>query len=142
MADGADRKPESRLSAHGRRLTTPRRAVLEALARAPGPLTIEEVWEAVPDVGRATVFRTVKLLLELGLICRVVLENGSVRYVTATPDHHHHLICSSCGTVEEFQHAAIDDAIRALAEAAGFDLSGHAVELYGRCRRCQAAPAS
>lgn len=134
-----DRSPASQLAASGRRLTTPRRAVLDALGRAGGPLTIEEIWEAVPDVGRATVFRTVKLLLELGLICRVVLENGSVRYVPATPDHHHHFICSACGAVEEFQHPPIDEAIRALAESAGFELSGHAVELYGRCRRCRAA---
>ncbi len=134
-----DPSPASQLAASGRRLTTPRKAVLDALGRAGGPLTIEEIWEAVPDVGRATVFRTVKLLLELGLICRVVLENGSVRYVPATPDHHHHFICSGCGAVEEFQHPPIDEAIRTLAESAGFELSGHAVELYGRCRHCRAA---
>jgi len=129
--------PAAQLAASGRRLTTPRRAVLDALSRAGGPLTIEEIWEAVPDVGRATVFRTVKLLLELGLICRVVLENGSVRYVPATPDHHHHFICNACGAVEEFQPPPIDEAIRALADASGFELSGHALELYGRCRRCR-----
>nr|BAL58088.1 Fe2+/Zn2+ uptake regulation proteins [uncultured prokaryote] len=111
--------------------------MLDALGRAEGPLTIEEIWEAVPDVGRATVFRTVKLLLDLGLICRVVLENGSVRYVRATPDHHHHFICGRCGSVEEFQHPPLDDTIRALAEAAGFRLTGHAVELYGVCPRCR-----
>jgi len=131
---------ERELAAHGHRLTTSRRAVLEALERAESPLTIEEIWESVPDVGRATVFRTVKLLLELGLICRVVLENGSIRYVPATPEHHHHFICNRCGTVEEFQEPAVDEAIRELAVRAGFRLSGHTLELFGVCSRCEARP--
>ena len=128
---------ERELAAHGHRLTTSRRAVLEALERADGPLTIEEIWESVPDVGRATVFRTVKLLLELGLICRVVLENGSVRYVPAAPEHHHHFICNECGAVDEFQNAQLDETIRAIADRQHFLLSGHTLELYGVCARCR-----
>ncbi|MCZ7578351.1 MAG: transcriptional repressor [Dehalococcoidia bacterium] len=69
-----------RLETIGFRSTAPRRAVLQAIERAPGPFTVEDLLGELPGVGRATVFRTIKLLQELDLLCRVPLEDGSVRY--------------------------------------------------------------
>lgn len=127
---------EALLETEGHRITATRRAILKAIASAESPLTIEEIGDRVPDIGRATVFRTVKLLTELGVICRVVLENRGIRYVLSTSSHHHHLICSECGSVTEFSSPQLDQAIQEEAEAAGFELSGHTVELYGKCKRC------
>lgn len=120
----------------GHRLTGPRRAVLDAIANAPAPFTAEELCSALPEVGRATVFRTVKLLQELDLVCRVPLEDGSVRYQLSRGEHHHHLVCRECGSVSEFNDPRIDELILANATAAGFALDGHSVELYGRCGAC------
>lgn len=121
----------------GHRLTEPRRNVLGALEREQ-PCSIEELCLALPDVGRATVFRTVKLLQELEIVCRVPLEDGTVRYQIAEGGHHHHLVCRVCGSVTEFADTALDRRIDGQAEAAGFALEGHSVELYGVCGRCGA----
>ncbi len=127
---------EALLEGEGHRLTSTRRAILRTIAGAATPLTIEEIGDQVPDIGRATVFRTVKLLHELGAICRVTLENHGIRYVVSTSSHHHHLVCSSCGSVQEFASPQLDQAIHEEAEALAFELSSHTVELYGTCKDC------
>ena len=126
----------SRLADTGLRLTGPRLAVLDAIAALPGPFTIEELTAATPEVGRATVFRTVKLLQEADVVCRMLLEDGGVRYEVSTRGHHHHLICSDCGNVEEFSNSELDALISSDARARGFTLGGHSLELYGRCAAC------
>ncbi len=125
-----------RLETIGFRSTAPRRAVLEAIERAPGPFTVEDLLGQVPAVGRATVFRTIKLLQELDLLCRVPLEDGSVRYQLSEGTHHHHLVCRSCGGFTEFTDPEIDARIHEQATLHGFQLQGHSLELYGLCARC------
>lgn len=132
-----------RLASTGRRLTTSRRAILEAATSFGGPFTIEDLSAALPGVGRATVFRTVKLLQENDLLCRVVMEDGGVRYQVSTGAHHHHLICGVCQGVQEFADPALDVLIQENARRSAFQLDGHSLELYGRCRRCaSSSPAS
>ena len=127
-----------RLEDTGYRLTAPRRAVLDAIAGSNRPFTIEELSERLPDIGRATVFRTIKLLQELDIVCRVPLEDGGIRYERSRSGrHHHHLICSECGSVTEFSDPILDEAIEQNAETASFELDGHSTELYGRCAPCQ-----
>ena len=87
--------------------------------------------ERLPNIGRATVFRTVKLLHELDIVCRVPLEDGGVRYEhSRSGRHHHHLICSECGSVTEFSDPTLDAAIEQNATSAGFELDSHSAELY------------
>ncbi len=126
----------TRLQGVGHRVTGPRRAVLEAIAASLSPFTVEDICAAAPDVGRATVFRTMKILQELELVCRVPLEDGSVRYQLSRGGHHHHLICSECGAVSEFSDPHLDSLIRQNAQTEGFQLDGHSLELYGRCAAC------
>lgn len=126
-----------RLEDIGFRSTAPRRAVLTAIEGATGPFTVEELLEEVPSVGRATVFRTVKLLQELDLVCRVPLEDGGVRYQLSEGGHHHHLVCRNCGSVTEFTDLEMDSRIQEQARSQGFALQGHSLELYGLCRNCR-----
>ena len=133
-------RPDStdRLEDTGYRLTAPRRAVLDAIARTNRPFTIEELNDRLPNIGRATVFRTIKLLQELDIVCRVPLEDGGIRYERSrSGHHHHHLICSECGSVTEFSDPTLDEAIEQNAEAASFELDSHSTELYGCCDRCR-----
>jgi Fur family ferric uptake transcriptional regulator len=124
----------------GYRATTPRRAVLEAISvTASEPFTAEELALAVPQVGRATIFRTIRLLQELDLVCRVPLEDGSVRYQLSRSEHHHHLVCRVCGAVAEFSDPELDALIQRQADASRFTLDGHSIELYGRCENCREA---
>ena len=132
----------ARLAADGHRLTGPRRAVVRAMAEQGAPFTVDEITAAVPGVGRATVFRTVRLLQDADLVCRLVLEDGGIRYALSDSEHHHHLICSQCGAVSEFGDAGLDALIAANAREAGFALAGHSLELYGVCRRCAAVAAN
>lgn len=127
----------SRLETIGFRSTAPRRAVLHAIESARGPFTVEDLLAEVPGVGRATVFRTIKLLQELDMMCRVPLEDGTARYQVSEGDHHHHLVCRTCGSLTEFSDPEIDARIAEQARAQGFALQGHSLELYGLCRACR-----
>jgi Fe2+ or Zn2+ uptake regulation protein len=126
----------ARLETIGFRSTAPRRAVLRAIEEAAAPFTVEDLLAALPNVGRATVFRTIKLLQELELLCRVPLEDGGVRYELSEGGHHHHLVCRGCGRFTEFTDLELDARIQERARAFGFALEGHAVELYGLCQDC------
>jgi Fur family ferric uptake transcriptional regulator len=126
-----------RLETVGVRSTAPRRAVLDAIQESSGPFTIEDLLAETPAVGRATVFRTIKLLQELDLVCRVALEDGSIRYQLSDGGHHHHLVCRNCGSFTEFSDLEIDARIQEQANAHEFSLQGHSVELYGLCKQCR-----
>ena len=126
-----------RLAQSGYRVTGTRREVLRAITGWEGPFTIEELALALPGVGRATVYRTVKVLQEADVVCRMTLEDGSIRYGLSQGDHHHHLICSACGGITEFGDPDIDAAIARDADRLGFDLAGHSLELYGLCVNCR-----
>ena len=126
-----------RLGTIGFRSTAPRRAVLHAIQDSPGPFTVEDLLSGTHSVGRATVFRTIKLLQELDLVCRVPLEDGSVRYQLSDGGHHHHLVCRNCGSFTEFSDLEIDAHIQEQASNHGFALQSHSLELYGLCRECQ-----
>jgi Fur family ferric uptake transcriptional regulator len=129
------------LAGDGRRITSPRRLVVEAMTQTKRPFTIEELAAALPGVGRATVFRTVRLLVDNNVVCRVVIEDGTVRYqLSSSTTHHHHLVCSQCGNVEEFVDEKVDKLIESNASTRGFRLASHAMELYGLCATCAAVP--
>ncbi|MGE3074359.1 MAG: Fur family transcriptional regulator [Dehalococcoidia bacterium] len=126
-----------RLETIGFRSTAPRRAVLDAIQESSGPFTVEDLLAETPSVGRATVFRTIKLLQELDLVCRVPLEDGSVRYQLSEGGHHHHLVCRNCGSFTEFSDLEMDARIQEQANAHEFALQGHSLELYGLCKKCR-----
>ena len=128
-----------RLEDIGFRSTAPRRAVLNAIQGSAAPFTVEDLLGDLPEVGRATVFLTIKLLQELDLLCRVPLEDGTVRYRLSESGHHHHLVCRNCGLVTEFEDLEIDARIQEQANHQRFALQGHSLELYGLCGGCQAS---
>ncbi len=130
----------------GLRRTRPRQALVAQVAawgREGVDFTADGLWRAVrrqaPDVGRATVFRTIETLTSLGLLDRISFADGAERYHASVPGaHHHHLTCDICHRVVNIEVCVPDDKLRDVARRAGFTLSGHQVELFGRCARCQA----
>ena len=91
-------------------------------------------------VGRATVFRTLDLLVDLGALSRIHgIEAGvrCVRYTPCAPAHHHHLVCQACGRVDELGAKAVERQIAAAARDRGFQLIGHTVEIVGICPECR-----
>lgn len=109
----------------------------------PGPFSagqlLERLARKAPEVGRATVFRTLQLLCEARLLERVQLPNGQEAYVAGhARGHHHHLFCTSCGQVQELDRCAVEAVAARLAEERGFVAQRHTFEIYGLCPRCQA----
>lgn len=129
----------SLLAANGYRLTTGRRAVVDAILAGNDLFSIADMQRLVPGIGRATVFRTMKLLVDLDLVCRVRLEDGSPRYRLriAPQQHHHHLVCTNCGNVEDFSDCRVDTVSKTLARRTNYDIQGHRLELYGLCPACR-----
>ena len=128
-----------RLELRGHRITTSRMRVLEALLDAPAHFTVDDVLRQASDVGRATVFRTMKLLQDLNVVCRVMMENGSLHYRLSTRGHHHHLVCRSCGQVADFANCDVSSLIDQLARSTDYQIEGHWLEVYGRCAACRAS---
>jgi len=129
---------DSLLTANGHRLTSSRRAVVEAVLAGDDLFSVAGVQSLVPRIGRATVFRTVKLLVELDLVCRVRLEDGSLRYrLRVDSRHHHHLVCTGCGSVEDFSECDLDAMSKTLAGRTKYEIQGHRLELYGLCPQCR-----
>ncbi len=98
----------------------------------------EEVaqWVRGVGVGRATVYRTLRLLQDEGLLCRVLLEGGDLHYRLTERGHHHHITCTGCGAVRDFSDQEIGGVMEDIARREGYSLRGHWIEIYGRCAVC------
>ena len=120
----------------GCRVTEPRREVARLLASKRGSFSAESVHRELPDVGRATVYRTLKLLSDAGVLCKTTLPDGSPRYSFDHSWHHHHLICSSCGRVEEFRSSRLERLLCEMAAEIPGQVLGHRVELFVNCAPC------
>ena len=132
---------EQALQERGYRLTAARRAILAALADAGGHVTADELAAAVhrvaPRVGRMTVYRTLDLLGELGLLRPVYQGTGAAHYVLLLDGHHHHLVCSRCRRVIEFDECALAELAETVGRRYGFAVEGHLLEFYGHCSECK-----
>jgi Fur family ferric uptake transcriptional regulator len=129
------------LTRRGYRLTAARRAILATLVESGGHLTADELVDRtrqrMTSIGRMTVYRTLDLLCQLGLLRPVYQGTGAAHYILLDDGHHHHLICSRCGQVTEFDECALGDLPARLATQFNFRVRGHLVELYGICGRCE-----
>ncbi len=129
------------LGEKGYRDTAPRRAIVQAVAQTERHFTAEDLRAQLPEVGRATIYRSLKLLLDAGVVCRVLLEDGNLHYQLSHRGHHHHLLCVECGASEDLTGCDIEDQLKTVAAAHEFQVSGHWLEIYGRCLNC-AIPAA
>jgi len=114
--------------------------IAQKFFEAEGHLNFAQLYERVrahdPAVGQATVYRTLKLLVESGLANSSRFGGTSALYESAVGDEHHdHLICSECGLIIEFCDEEIEARQVAVASSFGFDIHEHTMELYGRCNR-------
>jgi Fur family transcriptional regulator, ferric uptake regulator len=126
-----------RIELRGHRVTTARRRVIDAVLAQPSHFTVEDVLRRTRRVGRATVFRTMRLLLDLNILCRVMLDGGSLHYRVSSRGHHHHLVCTECGRVEDFTKCDVEPLVRELAKAMDYEIDAHWLEVYGRCHACR-----
>lgn len=131
----------------GLKVTNQRLVVLQVLAEhRDRHMTAEEIYDLVridfPEIGIATVYRTVQLLLEMQLVDRIELNDGCVRYemghqfAEGAKHYHHHLICRECGRIIPFDDDLLDDLERHIEETLGFRVLDHELKVYGECKDC------
>lgn len=123
------------------KVTYQRQAILEVLAVGRQHFTAQEVFERVhhrfPEIGFATVYRFLRKLTEYKFVSEVRMGGLPARYELAPARHHDHMSCVECGKIVEFENYAIENLQEKVAEELGFELTGHVLELYGRCSECQ-----
>ena len=128
------------------KLTPQRQTILQAFVdHQDQHLSAEDVYgivrEKSPDIGLATVYRTLELLNELEVLQKMDFGDGRSRYEINednTPHQHHHLICLSCGKVKEFEDDLLETLETAIARKSNFQIMDHQLKFYGYCQECQA----
>ena len=143
MASELDRIALTRLRRDKQRYTDNRRQLVEVLAEAPAPLTIPEILGRRDELAQSSVYRNLSVLERAGVVQKIVTTDEWARYELAEDltEHHHHLICSVCGTVRDFTVStglenSINDALTRVAKQAGFQLDHHRLDLVGLCGDC------
>lgn len=130
---------------HGIHCTEQRKQVWQFFSTHPHGLTISEAVEKLKTcgIGQATVYRTVELFVELGLLTRTQDHMGKTRYTAICPGHCHALICRECHAVVEFDDCDISVLEKLLVAKTGYQIEGHHLEIYGMCPVCASkAPAT
>jgi Fur family transcriptional regulator, ferric uptake regulator len=133
----------TRLRDVGQRLTANREVLLETLTSAPRPLTIPEILDERPGLAQSSVYRNLVVLEEAGVVHRVVGADEFARWELAEDlaGHHHHLICATCGRVEDVPASAglersVAAAAAAITRTTGFRTQHHRLDLVGVCATC------
>ncbi len=125
----------------GYRRTAPRRALAGLIAENAGHFTAERlVDESIRrrlGVDRATVFRSLDILADLGIVERLDLPSGEHTFVACAPEHHHHVVCSSCGRSTGVEDGGLERVASAIGAASGYRIDTHRLELFGTCPECQ-----
>nr|WP_269466100.1 Fur family transcriptional regulator [Geosporobacter ferrireducens] len=136
---------KDQLKEKGYKLTPQRRATLDTIIENQGKhLSTEEIYDMVkekcPEIGLATVYRTLQLLDELDVISKINFDDGCSRYELNThqDDHqHHHLICLKCGNVIEVEVDLMDALEDEIEKNYDFEISDHKVKFFGYCSKCK-----
>ena len=142
-----EEKVKDLLREKGLKVTSQRLMVLNILsAHGDEHLTVEEIYdlakEESPEIGLATIYRTVQVLLELHVIEKVTFDDGFARYElngeeTGSGHRHHHAICTQCGKVYSLETDLLDTLEKQEFESLGFEVTDHEVKLYGLCSACR-----
>ena len=142
-----EEKLKDLLREKGLKVTSQRLMVLNILsAHGDEHLTVEEIYdlakEESPEIGLATIYRTVQVLLELHVIEKVTFDDGFARYElngeeTGSGHRHHHAICTQCGKVYSLETDLLDTLEKQVFESLGFEVTDHEVKLYGLCSACR-----
>ena len=126
----------------GLKSTRQRDVILDAFLASERHLSIEELYLKLrskhPNIGYATVYRTLKLFAESGIAREIQFGDGQTRYEhVAEGEHHDHLVCTRCGAITEFRNDTIEKLQDEIAASYGFIIETHKMELYGQCAKCR-----
>ena len=127
------------LQKRGHKLTEPRRRIIETLYSQQRAFTALELHQQVADrgVSLASVYRTLELLVALGLAETATRTGDEQHYVACSPEHHHHVICTGCGRVADVTECLLESFETFVGEQTGFTIESHMVEFRGMCAACK-----
>jgi len=145
MRDDLHAAAEARLGDRRQRYTANRRAIIDALAAQTSPVTLPELLTARPGLSQSSTYRNLAMLEEAAVVRRIVSGGEHAHYELAEDltEHHHHLVCTGCGAIEDVVlepglERRLDAAFARAATDRGFETDGHAIDIYGRCASCAA----
>ena len=135
---------------HASRWTVPREAILEYLSRSSKHMSAKEIYASLnksyPGMGLTTVYRTLDLLARMGLITKLILNDGQSRYELKSSEkeeHHHHLVCTKCGKIIDYSEF-LDEELNLikkteerLTKKYNFKILDHNIEFLGTCQKCK-----
>ena len=125
----------------GQRSTRQRRAVVSIMSEAPNFRSAADIHKSLTErgdkVGLTTVYRTLQSLAEMDIVDVLHNASGEALYRLCGDHHHHHLVCTDCGSTVEVAGGPVEQWAHSLAEEHGFNLTGHTAEVFGLCRDCQ-----
>lgn len=132
----------ARLRRGSRKITGPRKAILDLLRKQAHPLTNREILAAMPEnqCDLATIYRAMHLLVELGMVKQYDFGDGIARFELvgeAGEAHHHHLVCTRCAQVVEIEECFSEEIEKRIAARNGFKAVTHKLEFFGICANCQ-----
>jgi Fur family ferric uptake transcriptional regulator len=127
---------------HRLKRSAQREAILDAFVKAGHHVSVEDLLKIVrrrhPEVGRTTIYRSLKLFKDAGLASELAF-GGEARFEPVwNRDHHDHFVCVSCGAIFEFRSPEIERLQEEIASGIGFSIDGHRHHIFGRCRKCAA----
>lgn len=133
-----------RLAAAGQRYTSSRRALVEVLTHTDRPLTLPEILACDESLSQSSAYRNLSELIAAAVVSRVVTaeEHGRFELAQDLTEHHHHLVCTRCGRVDDFtvsaeMEAGLDVALERIATDRGFTTTHHQLDLIGTCQSCR-----
>ncbi len=136
---------KQKLQDTGFKITPQRRAIIEVLLKNDSKhLSSEEIYDLVkdicPEIGIATVYRSMQVLDEVGVISKLNLDDGCIRYeinLNENSHHHHHLICKKCSRIIEVEEDLLEEIESSIEKMYGFKVLDHDVKFYGLCKNCK-----
>ena len=134
-------KAKQLLEQDGVNITESRVDVVDIVSKSKKPIDsatiVEMMQKKSPQTNRATIFRAIQLLSEKGVLTKCEFEEGKLRYELSSLPHHHHIVCTTCGKVEDVEGCEISDVEGDLAKRYGFTIRSHKLEFFGQCKKCR-----
>ncbi|SJZ86607.1 Fur family transcriptional regulator [Selenihalanaerobacter shriftii] len=137
------KKVKNKLAANNYKMTSQREIILESMIKNSGQhLSAEEIYTDVKEkdsgIGLATVYRTLELFSDLGVIHQLNFDDNCRRYeLDQGGEHHHHLVCSNCGKITEFNDEILEEFEDDIQKEHNFNVTDHRIKFYGYCEDCQ-----
>lgn len=131
----------SKLKGQGYKMTEIRKGIIALFSRTKAPLSANEVRKKLSSSGlgvnKTTIYRELQFLVKEKCLTSVQLKPSEVAYESTELEHHHHLICETCGKIDEVTNCLAEELEKRILKNKGFVISRHALEFYGRCLECR-----